>query len=148
MTIRQRLLWLGLATLALPWAGCQYAREMESSLRAAEQQGLLAVAQSIATSLQGRSDLLYQSGVPPTTRASSNDFEPVPLRSAPLLDGMADDWPGVRTAWREYNSIRGDKLRVLTGTQGGYLFVLLDVSDNRLVFDASDTAALDTESPR
>ena len=63
MSIRQRLLWLGLATLALPWAGCQYAREMEFSLRAAEQQGLLAVAQSIATSLQGRSELCQQGGL-------------------------------------------------------------------------------------
>ena len=34
MSIRLKLLLLGLATLVLPWAGCRYAREMESALRA------------------------------------------------------------------------------------------------------------------
>jgi hypothetical protein len=33
MTLRLKLLLLGLATLVLPWAGCRYAREMESALR-------------------------------------------------------------------------------------------------------------------
>lgn len=146
MTIRQRLLWLGLATLALPWAGCQYAREMESSLRAAEEQGLLAVAQSIATSLQGRSDLLYHSGIAPRGAPGPLDFDAVPLRSDPLLDGAADDWPDVRQAWRSFRGANGDSMRVLTGTHDQYLFVLLDISDKRLVFDASDAAALDPES--
>ena len=146
MSIRQRLLWLGLATLALPWAGCQYAREMESSLRAAEQQGLLAVAQSIATSLQGRSDLLYNSGSAPHTAPGPMDFAAVPLRSDPLLDGYADDWPIVSHAWREFTGSNGDRLRVLTGSHDQYLFVLLDVNDRKLVFDASDAAALEPEA--
>ncbi len=146
MTIRQRLLWLGLATLALPWAGCQYAREMESSLRAAEEQGLLAVSQSIATSLQGRSDLLYHSGVAPRGAPGPLDFDAVPLRSDPLLDGFADDWPNVKQAWRNFKGPDGDSMRVLTGSHDQYLFVLLDVTDKRLVFDASDTAALEPEA--
>ncbi len=54
MSIRLKLLLLGLATLVLPWAGCRYAREMESALREGEQSSLLSVAQSIAASLQGR----------------------------------------------------------------------------------------------
>ena len=33
MSLRFRLLLLSLATLVLPWAGCNYAREMESALR-------------------------------------------------------------------------------------------------------------------
>lgn len=146
MTIRQRLLWLGLATLALPWAGCQYAREMESSLRAAEQQGLLAVAQSIATSLQGRADLLYHSGASPTAPPGALDFFAVPLTSDPLLDGVADDWPAVTQAWRRFDSTSGDSVRVLTGTHDRYLFVLLDVTDRRLIFDAADGAALEAQS--
>ena len=36
MLIRTRLLLLGLTTLALPWAGCQYAREVEGALRDAD----------------------------------------------------------------------------------------------------------------
>ena len=36
MSLRLKLLLLGLATLVLPWAGCRYAREMESALRDGE----------------------------------------------------------------------------------------------------------------
>ena len=46
--LRTKLLLLALTTLALPWAGCQYAREMETVLRESEQQSLLAVATTIA----------------------------------------------------------------------------------------------------
>ena len=64
MSIRLKLLLLGLLSLVLPWAGCRYAREMESALREGEQNSLLSVAQTIASSLQGRSDLLYREPPP------------------------------------------------------------------------------------
>jgi len=48
MSLRLKLLLLGLATLVLPWAGCNYAREMESALREGEQNSLQAVSQTIA----------------------------------------------------------------------------------------------------
>ena len=52
MSLRLKLLlFLGIATLVLPWAGMRYAREMESALRDGEQDALTAVAQSIASSL-------------------------------------------------------------------------------------------------
>ena len=47
MSLRLKLLALGLATLGLPWAGCRYAREMEAALREGEQTSLQAVAQTI-----------------------------------------------------------------------------------------------------
>src|SRR5207248_10213205 len=65
MSLRLRLLLLGLATLILPWGGCQYAREMESALREGEQSSLQAVSQTIAASLQGRTDLLYREAPAP-----------------------------------------------------------------------------------
>ena len=63
MSLRLKLLLMSLLTLVLPWAGFQYAREMESVLREAERQSLVAVAETIAASLQGREDLLYRSAV-------------------------------------------------------------------------------------
>src|SRR5512136_2587121 len=103
MSIRLKLLLLGLATLVLPWAGCRYAREMESALREGEQSSLQSVAQSIASSLQGRTDLLYRQPLPvqspdevPTDAAkvpkadakpSPYDVAPVLLPSQPFLDG-------------------------------------------------------------
>ena len=64
MSLRLKLLMLGLATLVLPWAGCRYAREMESALRDGEVDSLQAVSQTIAASLQGRTDLLYRQARP------------------------------------------------------------------------------------
>jgi two-component system, OmpR family, sensor histidine kinase ChvG len=62
MSLRLKLLLLGLATLILPWGGCRYARQMEAALREGERTSLQAVAQTIASSLQGRTDLLYREG--------------------------------------------------------------------------------------
>ena len=42
MSLRLKLLLLGLVTLVLPWAGCRYAREMESALRDGEVDSLQA----------------------------------------------------------------------------------------------------------
>src|SRR5688572_23678166 len=58
--LRTKLLALALTTLTLPWAGCQYAREMETVLRENEQQSLLAVTSTIAGSLRGRQELLFR----------------------------------------------------------------------------------------
>src|SRR5579864_909648 len=65
MSLRLKLLLLGLLTLVLPWAGCRYAREMESALREGEQTSLESVAETLATSLEGRVDLLYRAPAGP-----------------------------------------------------------------------------------
>ena len=49
MSLRLKLLLLGLLTLVLPWGGCRYARQMEAALREGELNSLQAVAQTIAT---------------------------------------------------------------------------------------------------
>src|SRR3954452_4523750 len=109
MSIRLKLLLLGLATLVLPWAGCRYAREMESALREGEQSSLQSVAQTIAASLQGRTDLLYRQPLPTSSqdegqteagttakdvpKPSPYDIKPMLLPSAPFLDGYVEEWP-------------------------------------------------------
>ena len=60
MSQRLKLLFLSLITLVLSWAGCQYASEMETTLRAAEEQALSDVARTMADSLQGRRSALPQ----------------------------------------------------------------------------------------
>jgi two-component system, OmpR family, sensor histidine kinase ChvG len=144
--IRTKLLLLGLATLALPWAGCQYVREVEGSLRLAESQSLLAVARTIATSLRGRRDLLFR-GVDdahPGEPTGPYDFEPLPLASTPQLDGRDDDWPAAKRATRRFSSRRpGEMLEVRTATHERHLYLLVGAPGDRLVVDASDAAALD-----
>jgi signal transduction histidine kinase len=170
MSLRLKLLLISLFTLALPWAGCHYAREMESVLREGEKQSLGAVAQTIAASLQGRSDYLY--------RSSSNevfsslgpyDLLPVPLPGQPYIDGFSEEWPqeeppvpyrypGARESgdnakpaspqpaavakWKYFDQ-PPDRLGVLTGVHERMLYVLLDVKDQKVVFDASASDPLD-----
>src|SRR5579863_10084123 len=113
MSLRLKLLLLGLLTLVLPWAGCRYAREMEAALREGEQNSLQAVAQTMAASLQGRTDLLYREEKdetdPPSdaepaseTHLGPYDLQPIRLSAAPFLDGYGDEWPRAPGSWRYF----------------------------------------------
>src|SRR5437879_3807718 len=158
MSLRLKLLLLGLATLVLPWGGCQYAREMESALREGEQNSLQAVSQTIAASLQGRTDLLYReapapaaaAGAPPDENAvhallhsGPYDLKPLALTAAPLLDGYSDDWPHDPSAWAYFAKDDRHRFGILTGVYERMLYVLLEVRDEHPLFDAPGTNPLD-----
>jgi two-component system sensor histidine kinase ChvG len=163
MSIRLKLLLLGLATLVLPWAGCRYAREMESALREGEQNSLLSVAQTIASSLQGRTDLLYRQPVrvedpaePETDddkaaasrrdpKPSPYDLRPILLPAQPFLDGYVDEWPQNKSAWR-YFARAQHQFGILTGVFERMLYVMLDVHDEHLVFDTPGASPLDSST--
>jgi signal transduction histidine kinase len=169
MSIRLKLLLLGLLTLVLPWAGCRYAREMESALREGEQNSLLSVAQSIASSLQGRGDLLYrqparvQDREEPETdedkaaaarlepKPSPYDLRPILLSAQPYLDGYVEEWPQNKAAWRYFArnpamsmvATGQHKFGILTGVFERMLYVMLDVQDEHLVYDTPGASPLD-----
>jgi signal transduction histidine kinase len=145
VSLRLKLLLLSLATLALPWEGCQYARKMEAALRAGEQQALAGTAQTLAAALQGRTDLLYRDvegaeSAPP----GPLDLEPVLLATAPFIDGYADEWPHEPSAWRTVDH-GPDQLRLLTGVHERMLYVLIEVRDAHVIFDAPDADPLDPQ---
>jgi two-component system sensor histidine kinase ChvG len=148
MRIRTRLLLLGLTTLALPWAGCQYAREMESALRDAERLSLQAVATTIAVSLQGRRDLLTRDATGPDSAAPPGplDLEAMALRAAPVLDGQANDWPRSPPLLRRYAAAGGATLEVRAGTYERLLYLELRSDDATLVFDRSDALPLEPDA--
>src|ERR1700720_4465573 len=151
MSLRLKLLLLGLATLVLPWGGCQYAREMESALREGEENSLQAVSQTIAASLQGRTDLLYRESLPlgdaphmpadeaPAGRAFLQSgpyaLKPLALTAAPLLDGYSDDWPHDPSAWAYFAKDDRHRFAILSGVYERMLYVLLEVRDEHPVFD-------------
>ena len=170
MSLRLKLLALGLATLVLPWAGCRYAREMEAALREGEQTSLQAVAQTIAASLQGRTDLLYREPLPaadgtpdaplpePATAAAApaaprgppapgpDDLRPRALSAAPLIDGYPDDWPREPAAWQHFSDDPQHRFGVLSGVYERMLYVMLEVHDEHPVFDAPGSNSLDPAS--
>src|SRR5688572_28579063 len=140
--LRTKLLLLALTTLVLPWAGCQYAREMETVLRESEQQSLLAVTTTIAGSLKGRKERLFRAD---SLRGAGGerDITPMVLSGAPLIDGRTDEWDTDARNLVRVDGAGGDSLRVLAATHERWLFLALLVRDDRWVFDASELAPLD-----
>jgi signal transduction histidine kinase len=146
MSLRLKLLLLGLATLVLPWDGIRYAREMEAALRESELHALQAVSQTMAASLQGRMDLLYRN---PGELAPANtgpyDLTPLVLSAPPYIDGYADDWPRAPQAWRYYGS-GAHRFGILTGIHDRMLYGLIQARDPNLVFDAPGASLLDSSA--
>lgn len=143
MSLRLKLLLLGLATLVLPWGGCQYAREMESALREGSRESLNIMARTIASSLQGRTELLYRNRTYDGARSAEPlDLQALPLNGAPYLDGYPDEWPKASPAWRSVMRDK-DRLRIVSGVHERMLYLLLEVTDDRVIFDAPDTDPLD-----
>jgi two-component system, OmpR family, sensor histidine kinase ChvG len=145
MSLRTKLLLLGLATLVLPWGGCQYARHMESVLREAERAQLATMAQTLAASLQGRRDLLVRSTAVEETRLGPYDLQAVLLPTTPFLDGYADEWPQDSPYWRTVRS-GARELRILAGTRERMLYALLEVRTAHVILDAPGADALDSEA--
>jgi two-component system, OmpR family, sensor histidine kinase ChvG len=145
--LRTKLLLLAMTTLALPWAGCQYAREMETVLRESEQQSLLAVTTTVAGSLKGRQEMLFRADSLPGSEASNpRDITPVVLSGEPLIDGRADEWDTDARNVVRVAGPGGDSLQMMAATHERWLYLALLVRDNRWVFDASELTPLDSDS--
>ena len=94
MSLRTKLLLLSLLTLVLPWAGWQYAQQMETTLRRGQEDALLTTAQVLSRVVASEPELLYRvadlrSNFDP---ARGDLFAPL-IVTRPLLDGFADEWP-------------------------------------------------------
>jgi two-component system sensor histidine kinase ChvG len=144
--LRTKLLLLALTTLALPWAGCQYAREMETVLRESEQQSLLAVTTTIAGSLKGKQELLFRAeALPAVSSQNARDITPVVLSGAPLIDGRADEWDTDSRNLIRTPGPGGDGMRLLAATHERWLYLALLVRDDKVVYDASMLRPLDSQ---
>ncbi len=128
MSIRFQLLIIALTTLVLPWAGCQYARELESTLRESQETSLQAAAGTIANALSAEAARVFQD--PDDTQpfdSNQGDVFVLTLHNAPLLDGYREDWD-MPLAPR---ALPGDGLnaRLQAGFTERYLFLYLEVDD-------------------
>ena len=57
--LRRQLVLVSLLLLTLPWAGCQFVREMEGALRQGQEQALQATARAVAAVAGERRQLIY-----------------------------------------------------------------------------------------
>jgi two-component system, OmpR family, sensor histidine kinase ChvG len=134
VSIRLQLLMVALTTLVLPWAGCQYARELETALRDSQEQSLLASAGTMANALSAQPQRVFRDpDDTPTFTAARGDMYVYPLHSQPLLDGYRDDW-GVAADPTPLPTTTGYAARVQAGADGRYLYLYIEVDDTH--FDA------------
>jgi two-component system sensor histidine kinase ChvG len=94
MSLRTKLLLLSLLTLILPWAGWQYAQQMETTLRRGQEDALLSTADVLSRVVASEPELLYRVGELKSQfdPAHGDLFAPL-LTMEPLLDGFPDEWP-------------------------------------------------------
>ena len=129
MSIRLQLLLVALTTLVLPWAGCEYARELESALRQSQEQSLLASATTIANALSAQPQRVFHdlSDAKPFS-ASAGDLYVYPLLTQPLLDGYRDDW-GIAADPVPLPTVTGYRTRVQAGSTERFLYLYAEVDD-------------------
>jgi hypothetical protein len=133
MSLRIPLLLLSLLTLALPWAGCQYARQTEAVLRKGQEDSLLTTARILATVITSDSASLEHSFSPVQEQgvATSNLFA-AQLLTEPLLDGFPDEWPQPARALPAADAST-DNLRL--GIYGSAIYAFLHVPDAEVVYE-------------
>ncbi len=133
MSIRLQLLVVALTTLILPWAGCQYARELEHALRVSQENALESTADTIALALSAQPQRVFRGLEDPRPYAEDQgDLYVVALRSAPLLDGYHEDW-GVGAEPKSLPSPQGYSARMQAGSTDRYLFLYVEVDDTHFV---------------
>ena len=135
MTLRRQLLLVSLLLFSLPWAGCQFIREMEGALRQGQEQSLQATAQAVAAVLGERSELLY----PSQQRRSAPIDKRKSIYAAPtdqtvIIDGYGDGWDDVdRIRFRAAGEATA-AVTVMAQTREAYLYLLLEIEDPQVVY--------------
>jgi two-component system, OmpR family, sensor histidine kinase ChvG len=138
VSIRLQLLIVALTTLVLPWAGCQYARELESALRDSQEKSLLASAGTIANALSAQPQRVFRDlDDTASFAADRGDLYVYPLHSQPMLDGYRDDW-GVAADPAALPTKTGYGARVQAGATDRYLYLYMEVDDSHFDAEPSD----------
>ncbi|RKZ37094.1 MAG: hypothetical protein DRQ37_02660 [Gammaproteobacteria bacterium] len=130
--------------LTIPFVGYQYVQEMESYLREGLENAVLGAARALAGALNDRAELFQSSGMEAGPQAG--DIYVHPLRQPVEVDGYTDDWTGYQERAQPLQASPSDRsqdnARYVSGKYGNYLYFLLQVKDQRLVYrQPGDTTA-------
>ena len=133
MRLRRQLLLVSLLGLSLPWAGCQYIREMEDALRQGQSIALLASAQAVANRISNEPALLEELQQPAAQVYATDQIYAHPFPAPAILDGYDDEWRHREfdgLAWE--NSIFSFHLQAASHDKDLYLFAR--VNDANIVY--------------
>ena len=141
MSLRRQLLVASLFLLTLPWAGCQFIREMEGALRQGQEQALQATAIAVAAALRDKPELLYPNpqrlaeGVIEQQSETSGPAGAIyasPIEQSIIIDGYGDGWEEVDGRQLESNSALTINYRA--ATRQGRLYLFFQMQDADVVF--------------
>ena len=144
LTLRTKFLLLTPILLTIPFVGYQYVQEMESYLREGLENAVLGAARALAGALNDRAELFQSSGM--ETGPQAGDIYVHPLRQPVEVDGYTADWAGHQERARPLQPFPSDpsldNARYVSGKFGNYLYFLLQVKDQRLIYrEPGDTSA-------
>ncbi|MFV8784160.1 ATP-binding protein [Microbulbifer sp. SA54] len=129
MNLRRQLVLLSLFTLALPWAGCQYLRQVDKALAQGQMQTLEATGSAIAARLASAPHLIAPDP-DRSSRPAGAQLYLNPLQQAPLLDGYGEEWRLQQLTPRQLPGDDGEPLAQITlGRHDRQIYLLLTVSD-------------------
>ncbi len=127
MRLAGQLLLVASFTLLLPWAGCQYAREVESALRSGEADAVAATARLLGAALAPATrDVAADPQRWAPRRTDDADLYVHTLASSPVLDGFIEDW---RPAGALLEPIGG--LQLAAGEHGRFTYIFVETRDPR-----------------
>lgn len=135
MKLKPQLFVVSLLTLSLPWAGCQYVREVEAALRSGQAQSLAATAQAVAAVMAVKSELLY----PFAQRINAAAATQTQLyfshtQQVFAIDGYADEWQDLATNTLTMPEERAFSVQYRTAFAQQNLYLYLRIQDSHIVY--------------
>ena len=146
-SIRTKLLLASLSLLVVPWLGYHYIQDLEDYLRTEQEQRLLNRA-AVLAAVMGEQPDQFTSHVDTTGSNSSlkNHLYVRPLSYPIQLDGYLDDWqyyPDRIKSFTHKQNPKDLKIDYRIGTFGKYLYLLLEVEDDQLIYRQPNILRLD-----
>lgn len=136
MNLNRQLLCVSLVLLSLPWAGCQYMREMDSILRSGQEQALAATTTAIAQVLSQQTELLYPHGEfysPDQQLSQPLYFHP--LKNANWVDGYVEGWEKTPREKIANTENTNQLTHFRSGIYQDQLHLLFEVEDRTAVYN-------------
>lgn len=130
MKLSRQLFLVSLLTLTLPWAGCQYVRQLDAQLLDTQAEALLDRAQAIAVQLTSSPDLF--TGLLPPPQLGGINFQS--LVSRPALNGECTDWADASGVLNEAWKDPAIGVRYMAGRVGPDLYLCVQVDDAQIQY--------------
>ena len=134
--LRRQLILVSVLLLSLPWAGCQFIREMEGALRQGQEQGLQATAEAVAAVVGAQQHAIYPD---PARISAPLDARP-PIYALPSeqyvpVDGYAEGWEDIpKTTLNDPDLSMPLSLSYRAVTRGTNLYLLIQVVDPEVIY--------------